>query len=170
MPHCLLVNRSVFFIPGEDKTFPSIQILFIELWSHLPFCPARDDRPRFFVFIPVVTVSAYHDQHFVIWNKARNKSNRAVCSVLIHLKGGAAAQCLVLLDTPYPEVRVYCQCWLRHFTLPRPRLFQYWIPLSSVFFFFSVFIILLTFFTRSICYIGFQNPQCWNKMLLLSTG
>ena len=65
MPHSLLVNRSVFFIPREYKALPSVQILFTKLRSHLPFCPARDDRPRFFVFILVVTVSAYHDQHFV---------------------------------------------------------------------------------------------------------
>ena len=65
MPHRLLVNRSVFFIPREYKALPSVQILFTKLRSHLPFCPARDDRPRFFVFILVVTVSAYHDQHFV---------------------------------------------------------------------------------------------------------
>ena len=67
MAHCFLVDHSVFFIPREDKALPSIQILFTELQSHLPFCPARDDTPRFFVFIFVATVSAYYDQHIVIW-------------------------------------------------------------------------------------------------------
>ena len=61
MPHCFLVNHSVFFIPREDKALPSIQILFTELRSHLLSRPARDDKQYFFVFISVVTVSAYHD-------------------------------------------------------------------------------------------------------------
>ena len=73
MPHCFLVNHSVFFIPREDKALPSIQILFTELWSYLPSRPARDNRPRFFVFISVITVSAYHDQHVIILSKNRMK-------------------------------------------------------------------------------------------------
>ena len=75
MPHCFFVNRSVFFIPREDKALPSVQILFTELQSHLPFCPARDDTPRFFVFIFVATVSAYYDQHIVIWKKKNRHGN-----------------------------------------------------------------------------------------------
>ena len=65
MPHCFLVNRSVFFIPREDEALPTVQIFFSELRSHLPFCPARDDRPCSFVFVFVISVSAYHDQHVI---------------------------------------------------------------------------------------------------------
>ena len=100
MSHCFLVNQSVFFIPGEDKALSSVQILFTELRSHLPFCPARDDRPRFFVFILVVSVSAYHDQHSVIWKKDNTRKRhvqwvKAVFSVLIDRKGGEAAPWLM---------------------------------------------------------------------------
>ena len=73
MPHRFLVDHSVFFIPREDKALPSIHILLTELWSHLPSRPARDNRPRFFVFISVITVSAYHDQHVIILSKNRMK-------------------------------------------------------------------------------------------------
>ena len=65
MHHCFLVNWSVFFIPREDEALPPVQIFFSELRSHLPFCPARDDRPCFFVFVFVMSVSAYHDQHVI---------------------------------------------------------------------------------------------------------
>ena len=65
MPHCFLVNRSVFFIPREDEALPTVQIFFSELRSHLPFCPARDDRTCSFVFVFVISVSAYHDQHVI---------------------------------------------------------------------------------------------------------
>ena len=75
MPHCFLVDHSVFLIPRKDKALPSIQILLTELRSHLPSRPARDDRPRFFVFIFVITVSAYHDQHVIILSKNRMKMN-----------------------------------------------------------------------------------------------
>ena len=73
MPHCFLVDHSVFFIPREDEALPSIHILLMELWSHLPSHPGRDDRPRFFVFISVITISAYHDQHVIILSKNRMK-------------------------------------------------------------------------------------------------
>ena len=74
MPHCFLVDHSVFLIPRKDKALPSIQILLTELRSHLPSRPARDDRPRFFVFIFVITVSTYHDQHVIILSKNRIKN------------------------------------------------------------------------------------------------
>ena len=73
MPHRFLVDHSVFFIPREDKALPSIHILLTELRSHLPSRPARDNRPRFFVFISVITVSTYHDQHVIILSKNRMK-------------------------------------------------------------------------------------------------
>ena len=66
MPHCFLVNRSVFFIPREDEALPPVKIFLSELRSHVPFCRARDDRPCFFVFVFVISVSAYHDQHVII--------------------------------------------------------------------------------------------------------
>ena len=120
MPHSLLVNRSVFFIPREYKTLPSVQILFTKLRSHLPFCPARDDRPRFFVFILVVTVSAYHDQHFVTWRKQQKPyiieqfvafwfTGCSVVSGLDVVSKGEGLSCIVLVKTPtslmpYPNV------------------------------------------------------------------
>ena len=39
---------------------------------------------------------------------AETLCNRAVSSVLIYLKGGAAAQWIMLWVSPCPEVRVYC--------------------------------------------------------------
>ena len=111
MPHSLLVNRSVFFIPREYKALPSVQILFTKLRSHLPFCPARDDRPRFFVFIFVVTVSAYHDQHFVTWKKQQKTyiieqfvafwyTGCSAISGLDVVSKGEGLSCIVLVKTP----------------------------------------------------------------------
>ena len=121
MSHCFLVNQSVFFIPGEDKASPSVQILFTELRSHLPFYPARDDRPRFFVFILVVSVSAYHDQHSVIWKKKDNMRKRhvqcvkAVFSVLIDRKGGEAAPWLMPYHSCEEQWQSGHSCKLRPF-------------------------------------------------------
>ena len=120
MSHCFLVNQSVFFIPGEDKALSSVQILFTELRSHLPFCPARDDRPRFFVFILVVSVSAYHDQHSVIWKKDNTRKRhvqwvKAVFSVLIDRKGGEAAPWLMPHHSCEEEWQSGHSCKLRPF-------------------------------------------------------
>ena len=55
MPQCFPVNRSVLCIPRKDEAFPSIQILFVELGSHLSSHPTRDNKPIFFIFIFVLS-------------------------------------------------------------------------------------------------------------------